>query len=237
MGRFHIKEVELSKVKLIDKNARFMSQDLFRQLVANIKRDGELSSVPFYVEHDDGSYTVVSGNHRVQAAKAAGITACQAMCVKESDITQDEIRAIQLSHNSISGQDDNEILKQLLDEISDVALKEYAHISNEVLDAVKDIDYTVEMPSNDIVPVLMMFVDTAKAKLDKLMDQLENYTPRELDSLIIMDKDYLSRLNEVSAKVQEKYKIKAQALSVCKMVELVDIMLNGDTDEDTGITD
>ena len=47
--------------------------------------------------------------------------------------------------------------------------KEYAHISNEILEQVKDIDYTVEMPSNEVVPVTLMFVDTSKASLDRIL--------------------------------------------------------------------
>lgn len=226
-ARFKIKEIEVSKVDLIEKNARFMEQSTFRQLVANIKRDGELSSVPFCVEKENGRFTVVSGNHRIQAAKQAGIVKIFAMCIGEKNITNDEIRAIQLSHNSISGQDDTEILKQLLDEIQDVAMKEYAHISQEVLDAVKDIDYSIEMPSNEVVPVTLMFIDTNKVSFDKLMETLENYTEREIENMYIMDKDYMKRLNEISSKVQQKYKIKAQALSICKMVELVNVMIDG----------
>ena len=69
MGRFKIEEVEISQIHLIDKNARYMEQTDFRALVENIKRDGELSSVPFCVKYPDGHFTVVSGNHRVEAAK------------------------------------------------------------------------------------------------------------------------------------------------------------------------
>lgn len=227
MGRFKIEEVEISKIRLIDKNARYMEQTDFRALVDNIKRDGELSSVPFCVKYPDGHFTVVSGNHRVEAAKMAGLTIIPVMYVLEEDTSNDEIRAKQLSHNSISGKDDPEIIKQLLDEIRDVALKEYAHISNEILEGVKDIDYTVEMPNNEVVPVTLMFVDTSKAALDRLLEELEAYTPAELENTIIMDKNYMKRLNEVTAKVSSRFKIKAQALSVCKMVELVNNMLDG----------
>ena len=225
--RFQIKEVLIAQIDLIEKNARFMDQSTFRQLVANIKRDGELSSVPFLVERDNGRYTAVSGNHRVQAAKQAGIVKIFAMCIHEDKISNDEIRAIQLSHNSITGEDDVEILRQLLDEIQDVAMKEYAHISQEILDAVKDINYTVELPNNEVVPVTFMFIDTNKVELDKLLEKLETYTAREIENMYLMDKDFLKRLNEVSNKVQAKFKIKAQALSICKMVELVNIMLDG----------
>ena len=97
MGRFKIEEVEISKIRLIDKNARYMEQTDFRALVDNIKRDGELSSVPFCVKYPDGHFTVVSGNHRVEAAKMAGLTIIPVMYVLEEDTSNDEIRAKQLS--------------------------------------------------------------------------------------------------------------------------------------------
>ncbi|MDD3907437.1 MAG: ParB/RepB/Spo0J family partition protein [Bacteroidales bacterium] len=230
MSRFKIKEVELSKIDLIEKNARFMTNDTFMQLVSNIKRDGQLSSVPFVVEKENGKFVVVSGNHRVQAAKQAGLVKVNVMYVHEDNITNDEIRAIQLSHNSIEGQDDPEILRQLLDEIQDVAMKEYAHISREILDGAGDLNYTIELPNNEMVPVTLMFVDASKVQFDELMEKLDTFTPRELENMTIMDREYLTRLNEVSNKVQQKYKIKAQALSICKMVELVNLMLDGTTE-------
>lgn len=230
MSRFKIKEVELSKIDLIEKNARFMTNDTFMQLVSNIKRDGQLSSVPFVVEKENGRFVVVSGNHRVQAAKQAGLVKVNVMYVHEDNITNDEIRAIQLSHNSIEGQDDPEILRQLLDEIQDVAMKEYAHISREILDGAGDLNYTIELPNNEMVPVTLMFVDASKVQFDELMEKLDTFTPRELENMTIMDREYLTRLNEVSNKVQQKYKIKAQALSICKMVELVNLMLDGTTE-------
>lgn len=230
MARFktQIKEVELSLIDLVEKNAHFMAQDTFRQLIANIKRDGQLTSVPFLVEHNTGRYTVISGNHRVQAAKMAGIIKASFIVVHEDDITKDEILAIQLSHNSIVGQDDSEILKELLEEITDIAMKEYAHISNEILDAVKDVDYVIDMPNNEIVPVTLMFVDTNKFKFDELMETLDTLTPRELENTTLVNIETLKKLNDTTSKIGQKYGIKSQALSICKMIELVNIMLDGE---------
>lgn len=230
MARFSIKikEVELSLIDLVEKNAHFMAQDTFRQLIANIKRDGQLTSVPFLVEHKTGRYTAISGNHRVQGAKMAGLIKAQFMVVHEDDITKDEILAIQLSHNSIVGQDDSEILKELLEEITDIAMKEYAHISNEILDAVKDVDYVIDMPNNEIVPVTLMFIDTNKLKFDKLMETLDTLTPRELENTTLVNIETLKKLNDTTSKIGQKYEIKSQALSICKMIELVNIMLDGE---------
>lgn len=231
MEKFKIAEVQLSDIKLVKKNAHFMQQDTFNALVNNIRRDGQLSSVPFCVRHSDGTYTVVSGNHRTQAAKMAGLTSIPVMYINEEETSHDWLLATQLSHNSIVGQDDAELLKQLLDEITDVALKEYAHISNEVLDSVKDISYTVEMPNNEIVPVTLMFVDTQKVIFDKLMGTLECYSEKELENLTLVDIQSMHRLNEISGKVQQKYKIKSQALSICKMLEIVNNVLDGKDNE------
>lgn len=230
MKKIKIEEVQLSDIKFVKKNAHFRSNDTFNALVNNIRRDGQLSSVPFCVKHNDGTYTVVSGNHRTQAAKMAGLTSIRVMYIDENNTSNDWLLATQLSHNSIVGQDDAEVLKQLLDEITDVALKEYAHISNEVLESVKDINYTVEMPNNEIVPVTLMFIDTQKASFDKLMETLECYSEKELGNLTLVDMETMHHLNEISAKVQAKYKIKAQALSICKMLEIVNNVLEVNKD-------
>ena len=46
MKKFKIEEVQLSDIKFVKKNAHFMSNDTFNALVNNIRRDGQLSSVP-----------------------------------------------------------------------------------------------------------------------------------------------------------------------------------------------
>jgi hypothetical protein len=60
-------------IKLLNKNARYMSHEMFENLTANIKRDGGLASIPLCYREPDGGLLVLSGNHRVQAAVNAGI--------------------------------------------------------------------------------------------------------------------------------------------------------------------
>ena len=97
---FYIIDINPSEIKFIEKNARFMSQNEFNALVSNIKRDGQLSSVPFLIKENE-IYTVISGNHRIKASIEAGLTSIKAMVGE--NLSNDEIRAIQLSHNSITG--------------------------------------------------------------------------------------------------------------------------------------
>lgn len=84
-----------------------MKADQFNQLVANLKRDGRLTSFPLV--HED---VVLSGNHRTQAAIQAGIE--EDFVIEILGPLSDERKlAIQLSHNAITGQDDPSLLEML----------------------------------------------------------------------------------------------------------------------------
>lgn len=95
-----------------------------------------LASVPFAVKIGDPStgsgpcrYRILSGNHRVTAAKDAGLTEIPVLCTDQA-LTHQKQLAIQLSHNAIAGQDDLAILRELYDEIAEVTLKEYSGLDD-----------------------------------------------------------------------------------------------------------
>lgn len=114
-------------------NARFMSSEEFDRLVSNVQRDGCLTSVPFaYFDEDEDELRVLSGNHRTKAAIEAGLDEIDVM-VCRAELTQDQQMAIQLSHNSISGQDDPDVLARLFDGIEDVDLRAYSGLDDDVL--------------------------------------------------------------------------------------------------------
>lgn len=123
--------VPITSLELLQKNARFMKNEQFRNLVDNIKRDGGLSSVPLCWKHAD-KYRVLSGNHRVMAAKEAGLGEVLVLYT-DRPLTHQEQVAIQLSHNAIAGQDDPTLLKELWAEIEDVGLKYYSGLDDKTL--------------------------------------------------------------------------------------------------------
>lgn len=125
--------IDPKELKLLKENARFMRHEEFQRLVANIKQDGQLTSAPFaWLDPEDGRYEVLSGNHRVQAAVAAHLD--EIPCIVTEDALSEEQRiAIQLSHNSIVGQDDPDTLKRLYDKILDLDLKEYSGLDDKTL--------------------------------------------------------------------------------------------------------
>ncbi|MGA5497724.1 hypothetical protein ACPCSP_25505 [Streptomyces cinereoruber] len=127
-------------LKLLDLNARFMRHEQFQQLVANVRRDQALTSTPF-VWHDTetGDRIVLSGNHRTKAAIEAGIEEITWLETSER-LTESQRLAIQLSHNSIAGEDDVAILKTLYEKIDDLDLRQYAGLDDATLELLADLD-------------------------------------------------------------------------------------------------
>ncbi len=93
-------------------NANVMPPAVFQRLVENIRKRGELESVPFCAEVQ-GKLEIVSGHHRVRAARAAGLNEVTVL-VDRSGLSRSAIVAKQLAHNALTGRDDEEILAQLL---------------------------------------------------------------------------------------------------------------------------
>jgi len=107
-------------------NARVMSNEKFDRLAENIKKDGTLESLPLcYLNKNKAGneeFHLISGHHRTRAARKAGVLNIYAL-VYEKNLTRDEIVSKQLSHNSLSGYDDREVLGILYNEISDLNFK------------------------------------------------------------------------------------------------------------------
>jgi hypothetical protein len=137
---YRLEMVTPGELKLLEKNARYMKAPQFQNLVENIKKDGNLSSLPLCYREKDGKLRVLSGNHRVQGARQAGVEQVLVMVVGDEK-DSDERLAIQLSHNAIAGQDDLVILKDLWESIKDVQAKVYAGLDSDTVKALQGIQF------------------------------------------------------------------------------------------------
>ena len=133
----HIEVLDLAELKRQEINAHFMTGDMFRQLVSNLRRDGSLTSVPL-VRPDGDGHRLLSGHHRVAAAIEAGITSSECMVVDEEINRQQEV-ALVLSHNSINGQDDPATLKQLYSELDDTEWMDYSGLDDRTLELLDEV--------------------------------------------------------------------------------------------------
>lgn len=113
-----IAKVQLDKVKEQDINARVMKNEMQDQLTANIKKRGQLESLPFLVLND-GKLEIVSGHHRIKSARAAELKEIIAI-IDFSGLSRSQIAAKQLAHNAISGFDDDSTLREIVKMITDV---------------------------------------------------------------------------------------------------------------------
>ncbi len=117
--------VNPAELKLLEKNAHYMEPGEFARLVDNIKKDGALTSTPVVYRG-----VVLSGNHRVQASLKAGLETIAVINIL-SELNDDEQKAIQLSHNSINGKDDKNILRELFDSIESLDMKLYSGLTDD----------------------------------------------------------------------------------------------------------
>jgi hypothetical protein len=112
--------LEIGALKEQDVNAHVMAPGMFNRLTENIRKTGNLESVPYCAQPDASKpIEIVSGHHRIRAARAAGLTHVIGL-VDRNPRTRSEIIAKQLAHNALVGSDDPELVKRLVGEIQDV---------------------------------------------------------------------------------------------------------------------
>lgn len=129
----HVEQMDPRDLVLLERNAHFMVPEKYQRLVENVRADGCLTSVPLVVRMDDGRYEVRSGNHRTRAAIEVGLASIHVMCVDDK-LEADRLLAMQISHNTINGEDDPAVLKELFEEIDDVDWRAFAGIDDATLD-------------------------------------------------------------------------------------------------------
>lgn len=114
-----IAKVSLADFKEQDINARIMKSDMQKQLTDNIKKRGQLESLPFCALID-GKIEIVSGHHRIRSAKDSGIMSEIFVILDTTGLRRSQVAAKQLAHNAISGFDDQSTLKEIAKMIDDV---------------------------------------------------------------------------------------------------------------------
>lgn len=218
-GQFKIKLVSLDECELLEKNARYMRNETFQNLVENIKRDGGLSSVPFCYLTEEGKYRVLSGNHRVMAAREAGLTKIPVMYT-DKPLSKDEQIAIQLSHNALVGEDDPVILKELYNDIEDLSLKYYAGLDDKILDQLEDVQVTglTEAQLDYLMLSFLFLPEEAK----RLVDTIEKVKKEVANDAILARHSEYDRLLDAQAKTQNAYNIHNGATSLMIILDIFD---------------
>jgi len=166
------------EILLLTKNAHYMNKRTYEQLTANVKRDGNLSSLPFCWKRPepDGRFECLSGNHRVETARDAK-TPLILILYTDANLSRPERVAIQLSHNALVGEDNPQVLRELWTEIADLSLKVYSGLDDKLLET--------------LAPVPLSRIDEADVRMETL-DIL--FFPSE----VVRVKDVVARLGRAA---------------------------------------
>ncbi|MGC5004799.1 ParB N-terminal domain-containing protein [Streptomyces sp. DT203] len=161
-------------LQLLPVNARFFRKEEYDRLVENVRRDGCLTSVPLVYsggEYEEGRELVLSGNHRTMAAVDAGVDAIDVMLIEEH-LDEQQLIAIQLSHNSIAGEDDPATLKQLYEQLDDVDWRAYSGLDDEQLQLLAEVSPEGLSEANlDFATVSLVFLPLELEAAREAFDQ------------------------------------------------------------------
>ena len=214
-------EIDPREIKLLELNARYMRHEEFKQLVDNIRRDGQLSSTPFLCKESDGKYLCLSGNHRTKAAIEAGLD--KIFCLATDDeLTQDQKIAIQLSQNAISGQDDPATLKLLYESILDTEMKKYSGLDDKTLELLEKINSTSIAEANlDFKTVQIVFLPDELEAAKKSIDKVKDAAKAADESWLTKKSDYENWLDTQEV-VSSSYGVKNVAVAFNLILKLVE---------------
>jgi len=228
---YRLELVNPEELHLLDKNARYMKAEQFQALVENVKKDGNLSSLPLCYRENGGKLLVLSGNHRTMAARQAGLEQILVMVVADEK-SDDEKLGIQLSHNAICGQDDLVILKELWESIQSVQARLYAGLDSETIKSLEGIKFAAISEQRLKYKLAnFMFLPEEIENLDQLL--------KETAVAFAGDSVYLAHLNTFDAffdlvvKIKKRCQIKNSAAAFLKLLELARVGLEEMKEEGT----
>lgn len=217
-NKWKVKEVELSEIVPTEVNANAMDKKDFDKLVRNIKKSGLSSMIACY-RNEEGKYVIISGNHRYKACVKIGYSKINILYAEESELTKDEIIALQLSHNTLHGEDDKGILKRLFDEIGSIDYKDFAHIGVDDI-AVEDMFSASIVPVSEHYKVTLVLYRKDIELIEELLEIIDE-AKQESDMVIMADGTsnegkFLTAISEA----KKKFKIKSTSVAFSKILEM-----------------
>lgn len=212
-------EIDPREIKLLELNARYMRHEEFKQLIENIRRDGQLTSTPFLCKDYDGRYLCLSGNHRTKAAIEAGLQKITCLAT-DDELSNDQRIAIQLSQNSIAGQDDPATLKLLYESILDTELKRYSGLDDKTLELLDSISTISISESNlEFKTLHLVFLPDELQAAERVIQQVKE-NAKNADSTWLAKMSQYDEWLDAQENVTSSYSIKNVATAVDLILKL-----------------
>lgn len=215
--RWKYDKVDINLIDEAELNANEMTGEDFAALCDNIGKSG-LSSVPCCYRKASGRYVMISGHHRLRACKKNHFSKLGILWCDESELTQDEIIAIQLSHNSLHGQDNTSILKKLFSQISSIDFKKFAHINIDQIAPISTDGISVYALKENFVFTIILYPNSFE-NLDELYGDIREQSKKS-DVLILSDQTNELPLLKLQQEIGNQYNIKSPSITFAKLLEL-----------------
>lgn len=217
-----IAKVKIADLREQDINARIMKTEMQKQLTDNIKKRGQLESLPFCALID-GKIEIVSGHHRIRSAKDSGILTEIYVILDISGLRRSQVAAKQLAHNAISGFDDQSTLKEIAKLIQDVDDMLESFIGKDVLaepmaELEKLLSPKVEFDWKNLT---FTFLPHQVKDLEKLITVLESISP---DLLGVAPIDAHKPFMEAITKYQQFANVKNTGAAIYAMIRSTEKM-------------
>jgi len=201
------------------RNARYLTAHQHQRLVANIRRDGVLTSLPLVArcETTPQDLLIVSGNHRVAAARDAGLSAVDVIEIQEV-LPKARLVAIQLAHNAIAGQDDQAILKSLYEELA-IEWQEYSGLTDDVFE-LEDLNVTVLSSVHPLYrEVVFAFLPSDAQAVEELLNSAEKWA-KQARPVYVAQAETFTAFFEAMVAVKQAKHVKNAAVALALLCEL-----------------
>lgn len=217
-NRWKYEKVDISLIDEADMNANEMTGEDFAQLCDNIGKSG-LSSVPSCYKKENGRFVMISGHHRLRACKKLHYKTIGILYCLESELSKDEIIAIQLSHNSLHGHDNTSILKKLFEQIQSVDFKQFAHVNVDEIPPVSADGISVFALKENFVFTVVLYPDSFE-NLDELFGDIREQASKSDALILANEKENERLLLKLQTEIGKQYDIKSPSISFAKLLEL-----------------
>ena len=216
--RWKYDKVDINLIDEAELNANEMTGEDFAALCDNISKSG-LSSVPCCYKKANGRYVMISGHHRLRACKKNHFAMLGILWCDESELTQDEIIAIQLSHNSLHGQDNQSILKKLYEQIRSIDYKKFAHINIDEISPVSTDGISVYALKENFVFTIILYPNSFE-NLDELYGDIREQAKKSDALVLAHQEDNEMLLLKLQQEIGNQYNIKSPTIAFAKLLEL-----------------
>lgn len=217
-NRWKYEVVDINLIDEAELNANEMTSEDFATLVDNIGKSG-LSSVPCCYRKANGRFGMISGHHRLRACKKLYHKTIGILYCDESELSKDEIIAIQLSHNSLHGQDNQSILKKLFEQIQSVDFKKFAHINIDEVSPISMDGIDIFALKENFVFTVVLYPNSFES-LDELFGDIREQAKRS-DALILAgQEDNEMMMLRLQTEIGKEFNIKSPSTTFAKMLEL-----------------